>query len=410
MEKNIKLNKKFNIFNWNFNLISVLIFLVSYFIFLNVLIYLISSYYNFPVDALQVSIPIYSYSCIFGIAALSLNLEIGNTGLTDFGKVAFIMIGAYATAMMILFEYDVVIAFAVGILFSAFFGYLVSIPTLKLKADYLDIVTIVIGVILQTFLIAEPWLEYPQNGKNGGAIGLHVPNIFRQIEFNPITIGSYTISGTMIDDIIYAIVLVICLLIIYLILEKLYNSPWGRILKSIRENDVGSESLGKDVVKFKTQSFVLSCAIAGFSGGLYVYLVSIAPSGFQPIVTFNLWFIVIIGGFSNNRGVIVGSFLFWTLNYLTSLFNIQIATTITNFSNFSNFFSFLSFHISSFSFNAGTLLHQLLNIDPISGQNILLGIIMIIFLLYAPQGLISEKSIETINTEDLVSDTADQGE
>ncbi|MHA2364948.1 MAG: branched-chain amino acid ABC transporter permease [Candidatus Hodarchaeales archaeon] len=367
--------------------IIVVLCIIAYFILLNAFVIGTKP----SVDSIIISIQIFSFAAIFGIAALSLNLEIGNTGLTNFGKVAFIMVGSYVTGLTLLFGYNILVAFIVGIIVSGFLGYLVAIPTLKLREDYLAIVTIAIGEVLRTFVKTEGWIQYPQSGKYGGPIGLAVPNTFYYMFQDDVTFGNYTIEASILSSFVFMIITLILLLIVYVFVEFLYNSPWGRILKGIRENDVAVESLGKNVVSYKTHSFIIGSGLAGFSGGLWaIYIINFAPDGFQPILTFNIWIIVIIGGLSNNRGVIVGSFLFWTLEQMTRLYKIDISNQLDNVASLLNPIKEIPFVTS---------LQGFIRIDPVFGQNIFFGLILILFLLYRPHGILPERPIKTVANE-----------
>ena len=97
-------------------------------------------------------------------------------------------------------------------------------------------------------------------------------------------------------------------------LERLVRSPWGRVLRAIREDETAAESLGKRAFVFRLQSFVLGCMLMGLGGALYVHFVGyIAPEDFLPILTFQLWTMLIVGGSGNNRGAILGAFVVWAL-------------------------------------------------------------------------------------------------
>lgn len=384
----LKQNKLLNnLTTWNYNTIPVILFIIIFFLFLNFFLRII-----FPsIDSMVIAVQVFSYACIFGIAALSLNLEIGNAGLSNFGKVAFIMVGSYTTGLMMLLGFNVIIAFIVAIIVTAFFGYLVSIPTLNLRADYLAIVTIVIGEILRTMINAETWFVYPQDGKFGGLIGIQIPNLLEGLIGDDFVFGSIIIKNTVFADLFYVILLVFLLYIVYIILEIFQNSPWGRVLKGMRENDIGTESLGKNIVSYKRSAFILSSGIAGFAGGLWIlYAVHVATSGFLPILTFQLWIIVILGGIANNRGVIIGSFFFWSIEQLTRIFK-------DDFSNGLNLISSLFNPIKDIPFV--DVIQGLITIDPISVQNISFGLLLILFLVYKPQGIISEKPIKTVANE-----------
>ena len=308
------------------------------------------------------------------------------------------MVGTYTTGITILMNYNIVIALFLGIIVSCGFGYLVSIPTLNLREDYLAIVTIAIGEVLRNVLIAENWIVYPQDGRNGGAIGMGIPNAITNTFNHDIQIGSFFMKGSIFSGLIFLIILTILLLIVYLFLEALYNSPWGRMLKGIRESDIAIESLGKDVVKYRRMSFIIGSGIAGFAGGLYaLYYVSFAPDGFTPIITFNLWIIVILGGLSNNRGVILGSFFFFTLDQFTRTFNTQGQQLLTSIGTLYGLLNPIK-HLPIISF-----IIDLITMDPLYSQYVILGIVLVAFLIFRPAGILPERPTKT-NAIDIVNE------
>lgn len=281
---------------------------------------------------------------IFGIVALSLNLEYGFTGLGNFGKVAFFLIGAYTYAILSQMGLPFYLCLIIGALISAVFGLLISLPALRLREDYLAIVTLTFGEILRLIVKSEDWI-------GGGVWGMTVP-------------PAISIAGASPQDkILVNIGLVFfCLLICFVILQLLTRSPYGRVIRAIREDEVAAEALGKDRARYKAQVFMLGSAMAGVAGGLYAqYIRFIDPYMFLPMVTFTVWIMVLIGGPANNWGAILGATL------------VQI-------------------------FDRGTNLAKdyiTLPIDPINLQYILFGVLIIVVLLYRPQGILRESEIKT---------------
>ncbi|NER31948.1 MAG: branched-chain amino acid ABC transporter permease, partial [Symploca sp. SIO1C4] len=110
----------------------------------------------------------------------------------------------------------------------------------------------------------------------------------------------------------------ITLALLYWSLERLVRSPWGRILKAIREDEQVAKALGKNVFWYKLQALMLGGAIAGIAGAFYAWnLTTVYPSNFEPIITFNSWTIVVLGGAGNNAGTILGAIIFWAYNSIT---------------------------------------------------------------------------------------------
>jgi len=283
------------------------------------------------------------YIGIFGIVSLSLNLEYGFAGLANFGKVAFFLIGAYTYALLSQIGVPFYLCLTAGALVSAIFGLLVSLPALRLRADYLAIAVLAFGEILRLIMKSEKWLA-------GGNWGIAVSPIF------PWT-GSHLLYRLENVGLVY-----LCLFICFLVLQLLANSPYGRAMRAIREDEVAAEALGKDRSKFKAQALMLGSAMAGLAGGLYAqYLQYALPDMFMPMVTFTVWIMVLLGGPANNWGALLGAAL------------VEIFDRGTNI--LKDYF--------------------VLPIDPSDLQYILFGALIILVLLYRPQGLLKESTIQT---------------
>lgn len=225
---------------------------------------------------------------IYAILSLSLNLAMGFTGLFNIGHVAFFGIGAYTSALLSL---RLGAPFWLGLiaagLVSALFGWLLSWPTLKLKGDYLAIGTLGFAIIIES--IERNWTSLTR-----GPLGL--PGIPRPSLFN-------SLPGYLILVIIFAI-------ITYLIIRQITKAPFGRVLKSIREDEIAALSLGKDTFKFKTIALVVSAFFAGIAGSLYAhYITYIDPSSFSIMEAILIFLMVIIGGMASNKGAIIGAAL-----------------------------------------------------------------------------------------------------
>ena len=280
---------------------------------------------------------------IFGIVALSLNLEFGFAGLANFGKVAFFLIGAYTYALLSQIGVPFYLCLITGALISAIFGLLISLPALRLRADYLAISLLAFGEILRLIVKAEHWIA-------GGDWGISVSPVF----------------SWMGSDLIYRLenigLVSLCLFICFLVLQLLANSPYGRVMRAIREDEVAAEALGKDRAKYKAQAFMLGSAMAGVAGGLYAqYLQCIVPGMFMPMITFTVWIMVLLGGPANNRGALLGAGL------------VELFDRGTNIA-----VGYLD-----------------LPIAPGNLQYILFGALIILVLLYRPQGLLKESPVKT---------------
>ena len=231
---------------------------------------------------------------IYGIFALGLNLQWGYAGLLNFGHVAFMAIGAYATILLSMNGIALPLAVLAGMILAGVAGAFLGVATLKLREDYLAIVTIGFSEILRFLLLNEAWLTK-------GSFGLYgYPRPFQDL----VSAQDY--------NLLLMCIVIFALAAVYALLEILARSPWGRVLKSIRDDEAVSVSLGKNAFQYKIQTLVLGSAIAALSGSLLAfYLQYINPMNFQPVETFYAWIIVIMGGSGNNRGTIIGAILLW---------------------------------------------------------------------------------------------------
>jgi neutral amino acid transport system permease protein len=228
---------------------------------------------------------------IYAIFSIGLNLEWGFTGLINFGHVGFMAIGAYTTVLMNQSGAPLWLSIAAGVVLAGFFGILVGIPTLRLREDYLAIVTIGFSEIVRLFLLNEEWLTRGPMG----LFGFDRP-FEEMISFDYNYFLFILVFGS--------------LTVIYLLLEKMAHSPWGRVLKSIREDEEVATALGKDVFRYKIQALMIGSAIAGLAGAFLAFNIQyINPRNFVPMETFYAWIIVVLGGSGRNKGTILGAIL-----------------------------------------------------------------------------------------------------
>src|SRR4030065_1862710 len=225
------------------------------------------------------------YIGIYAILAISLNVEAGYTRLMNFGKVAFFAIGAYTSALLSIAGAPFIVGLIAGIFLCALFGFLVALPALRLRADYLAIVTLSFGEILRLFFLNEQWLT---NGPMG-IRGIPQPLYF-------VFEDNYLFF--------YAALVFLFLIICYFFSEKIINSPFGITLKAIRDDEDAVSAFGRDPFQFKVKVFMISSAMAGTSGTLFAhYIAFISPDMFFPSLTFSIWTMMVIGGSANNLGV-----------------------------------------------------------------------------------------------------------
>ncbi|WP_454749053.1 branched-chain amino acid ABC transporter permease [Ciceribacter selenitireducens] len=229
---------------------------------------------------------------LYALLALSLNLQWGYAGLLNFGQIGFFACGAYGYAIVTgTLGWNPAIGFAAAMLVAALVALPIAFASVRLRQPfYLAIVTLGFSEVVRAILTNESWLT---NGTRGLAVRFFVPGM-----------APFTNQILMLGSVLLAVVLV------FLLLERLGSSPFGRTIEAIRDNEDAARSLGKDVAFYKIKVFMLGAAIAGAAGALSaVYVGYLVPDQFLPVVTFYIWMAMVIGGSGSNRGVILGSAL-----------------------------------------------------------------------------------------------------
>ncbi|CAN5453129.1 branched-chain amino acid ABC transporter permease [soil metagenome] len=247
----------------------------------------------------------------FALAASGLNLHFGYTGLSNFGHVGFLLVGAYGMAISADQGWSIWVGFIVGIGAAVVLGLLLGIPTLRLRGDYLAIVTIASAEILRLVANARP--SEPLTGGSRGIGSLSSRLGFFRPNFIPE--GSYGVGKSFVfnDRQLWSMLLCWSLvLVVTLLLRALVRSPWGRVLRAIREDEDAARALGKNVVVFKLQSFVLGGSIGALAGAFIVLNAgSVSPTRWIAPFTFALYTVVILGGAGTVWGPIVGAVVYW---------------------------------------------------------------------------------------------------
>jgi branched-chain amino acid transport system permease protein len=227
---------------------------------------------------------------IYGILTLSLNFHYGLSGLVNFGHVGFFAVGAYTSAMVTMMGVPFLVGVVLGGIAGGLLGFLVALPTSKLSVHYWAITTLGIGEIIRLVALNEEWLTRG----SFGLIGIPQPLV------SVFPAGLYPVF--------YLAVVVAFLGITYFTIRKLANSPFGRVLKAIREEDDLALAMGKPVFHFKVKAMAVGAGFAGVAGALFAhYITYISPLDFMPIVTFIVWAMVIVGGKGNEVGSVVGA-------------------------------------------------------------------------------------------------------
>jgi len=264
-------------------------------------------------------------ACIYATMALALNLQWGYTGLMNFGIGAFYMVGAYTSAIITGaqtaehiggFGLPVLVGMIGAAFMAGIIAYLIAFPALRLRGGPFAIALLAIQETLFLIIKNESWLTNGVWGIRG------IPRPFFSM-MNP----RYYVF-------FYLIIAGGVLAIFYFAIEKAVNSPWGRVLRGIREDETLTIMSGKDCFAYRRQSFVFSSMVMGIAGAVYVHYTGfVSPQIFNPLMsTFIVWLMVMVGGTGNNRGVILGAFLVWAIwigsDFITDFLPASIATQI----------------------------------------------------------------------------------
>lgn len=252
---------------------------------------------------------------VFAMATIGLNVHFGYTGLLNFGHIGFVAMGGYGLGMAITtFGWNPFLGLAVGIVYALIFALLLGVPTLRLRGDYLAIVTIAASEVLRILVRSTTLAEF--TGGNTGITGFAGafyrlnPFMDRFYEFGPFF---YTGPNLFILTVGWPLVILVTLGV-----WQLMRSPWGRVVKAIREDEDAARALGKNAYWYKLQSLMLGGAIGGLAGMLLAIANStVQPDYFVPVQTFFLWAAMILGGVGRIGSPIVGSIIFWAMVTLT---------------------------------------------------------------------------------------------
>lgn len=260
--------------------------------------------------SLQVAIGFQGAS--YALAAVGLNLHFGYTGLSNFGHVGFVLVGAYGMAIASDQGWSIWGGVALATTGAVVLGLLLGIPTLRLRGDYLAVVTIATAEILRLVVNARP-----SSGVTGGSSGIRGLNSLGFSDWNPIPRGRYGIGDWLVFNerqlwfMLWGWALA---LLATLLVRQLIASPWGRVIRSIREDEDAGRALGKNVVAFKLQSFVLGGLIGAAAGALMALDAGgVSPGRFIATVTFALYTVVILGGAGTVWGPMLGAATYWFL-------------------------------------------------------------------------------------------------
>jgi neutral amino acid transport system permease protein len=247
----------------------------------------------------------------YALLAIGLNMHYGYTGLLNFGQVGFMLVGAYGVGVSVVtFGLSLWAGIFIALVAAVALALLLGVPTLRLRSDYFAITTIAVAEILRLLVRSGPAREL-----TGGPFGLQ--GIGREFyALNPIPRGAYGIGPLSYPSNTLWMLLVgwTVAVLATLFLVALMRSPWGRVIKSIREDEDAARALGKNVFSYKMQSLVIGGLMGALGGVIFVLNTTSANAdSYQPPVTFFAYTILIIGGAASRFGPLLGALIFWFL-------------------------------------------------------------------------------------------------
>ena len=298
----------------------------------------------------------------YALAALGLAIHFGYTGLLNFGQAGFMALGAYGYAISTLsFGFPVWASVLVGVGASVIFALILGIPTLRLRADYLAIVTIAAAEILRLIFTTNTF-----DAITGSASGLQgYKDGFAAL--NPIPPGTYGFGPFTYNAYDWWIRIVgWTLVVIFALLTwLLMRSPWGRVIKGIREDEDAVRALGKNVYSYKMQSLIIGGVYGTLAGMIFIMPRAVVPANYQTSLTFFIYAILLLGGAATILGPVVGAMIFWVL---LSFFSGFIARAVE-----AGWFPFMT------QVQAGQL------------RFILVGVAIMLLVVFRPQGIFGNK-------------------
>jgi branched-chain amino acid transport system permease protein len=245
----------------------------------------------------------------YGIFALGLQLNVGTTGITNFGQAGFMAIGAYTMAILVVKEqWPLGLAMLAGVGLAVVAAILVGLPSLRLRADYFAITTLAFAEIVR--YIADNARSLT-NGSQG-LLGYNNEWFTLSLRFGNWLNG----HGVHVPSFLFPLMLVswAALLVLWLFVSALTRTPWGRVLRAIREDEDAARALGKNTLAYKLQSLALAATLAAVAGFILALdLTLLAPEQFDPVFTVFGYVIVILGGLGSYFGVLVGSVVLMAL-------------------------------------------------------------------------------------------------
>ena len=291
---------------------------------------------------------------VFAILALALNMQWG-AGIMNFGVAAFVLVGAYVTAIVTLDAPEGLESYIGGWGLPTFVGWLaagaagavlallLAIPTIRLREDFLAITTIGVAEILRSTTNSIEGLVNRSRGLTG------IPRVAGDV----LTGEDYRW--------LQLVIVLISVVVVYLLAHYAASSPWGRVLRAIRDNEDTARASGKNTVRFRMQAFVIGGILMAVAGAIWAHRQgAISPPTFSDVIfTFFVWAILIVGGSGNNRGALIGALVVSFFWFGTPLIQERLPDWL------------------------GTRVFQI--------RQIMVGLLIISFLLWRPQGILPER-------------------
>ncbi len=299
----------------------------------------------------------------FALAALGLAMHFGFAGLLNFGIAGFMAVGAYGYAISVLtFGLPWWAGMLAGVAASVVFALIMGIPTLRLRGDYLAIVTIAAAEILRLLFLTTAF--EPVTGSADGLFGYNNTGGFA--EANPFPVGNYgwgpwTYNEQTLWMLVFGLVV---LAVATFLLWALMRSPWGRVIKGIREDEDAVRALGKNVFAYKMQALIIGGVFGALGGIVLATSTNVSPGVYVTSLTFFLWTALLLGGAATIFGPVLGSVIFWVLQaFLTNVLPALAESGILPVSGI----------------QAATL------------RYVLVGIGLMLIVIYRPQGIFGDK-------------------
>ena len=299
----------------------------------------------------------------FALAALGLAMHFGFAGLLNFGIAGFMAVGAYGYAISVLtFGLPWWLGMIMGVVASIIFALILGIPTLRLRGDYLAIVTIAAAEILRLLFLTTAF--DPVTGSADGLFGYNAKGGFA--DANPFPVGSYGFGPwTYNEQTLWVLVFgLVVLALAVTLLWALMRSPWGRVIKGIREDEDAVRALGKNVFAYKMQALIIGGVFGALGGIVLATSTNVSPGVYVTSLTFFLWTALLLGGAATIFGPVLGSIIFWVLQaFLTNVLPALAASGILPVSGI----------------QAATL------------RYVLVGVGLMLIVIYRPQGIFGDK-------------------